>query len=433
MIVITGYLRCSTKKQSSHNGHVSISMQKKTIFKHLVYIGLVEKMSDIVWYVDEGVSGESLDRPGMQKLIKDIEEGRVNIVAAYDFARISRDVIESNMFINLVKKKGVRICCVYDTYNAKTADGRMSANVKFAINQYEREKDVERTNDGLLALVEVHHRYPSAIVPFGYKLVDKNIFINENADLVKNSFYMIEDGYSVDEVRDYLNSIQNEQFFNNERISRLLRNIKYSGFLLYKDNIYCDIVPKIIEPKIQAHVIELLDMRRRTYHFDEYLLRDLVYCKECDRKMYSVFGTSRNGNKYFYYRCSKCGKYYPQKRLESQLFTMNLKDDNDNRYKINTKQNIINLKRNMKDLNDKMLSGFIDKDTYNEMKKRYEKKIRVLESMLPGAKTRTLTSDMSKVERIEFYQRNFYKVIVSCKEKEIDEVQYLHIRKRKKG
>lgn len=67
------------------------------------------------------------------------------------------------------------------------------------------------------------------------------------------------------------------------------------------------------------------------------------------------------------------------------------------------------------------------------MKKRYEKKIRVLESMLPGAKTRTLTSDMSKVERIEFYQRNFYKVIVSCKEKEIDEVQYLHIRKRKKG
>ena len=47
MIKIGGYLRCSTKKQSSHNGHVSIAMQKKTVFKYLLLIGLVEKMSDI--------------------------------------------------------------------------------------------------------------------------------------------------------------------------------------------------------------------------------------------------------------------------------------------------------------------------------------------------------------------------------------------------
>ena len=52
MIKIGGYLRCSTKKQSSHNGHVSIAMQKKTVYKYLLLIGLVEKMSDIAWYIE---------------------------------------------------------------------------------------------------------------------------------------------------------------------------------------------------------------------------------------------------------------------------------------------------------------------------------------------------------------------------------------------
>lgn len=140
MIKIGGYLRCSTKKQSSHNGHVSIAMQKKTVYKYLLLIGLVEKMSDIAWYIDEGISGESLDRPDMKRLVNDIKCGRINIVATYDFARISRDVIESNLFTNLVNQYGVRVVCVYDTYNGKTADGRMTANVKFAVNQYERER-----------------------------------------------------------------------------------------------------------------------------------------------------------------------------------------------------------------------------------------------------------------------------------------------------
>ena len=108
----------------------------------------------------------------MKRQVNDIICGRINIVAKYDFARISRDVIESNLFTNLVNQYGVRVVCVYDTYNGKTADGRMTANVKFAVNQYEREKDVERTNDGLLSLVEAHHRYPSAIVPYGFKLED---------------------------------------------------------------------------------------------------------------------------------------------------------------------------------------------------------------------------------------------------------------------
>ena len=321
MIKIGGYLRCSTKKQSSHNGHVSIAMQKKTVYKYLLLIGLVEKMSDIAWYIDEGISGESLDRPDMKRLVNDIKCGRINIVATYDFARISRDVIESNLFTNLVNQYGVRVVCVYDTYNGKTADGRMTANVKFAVNQYEREKDVERTNDGLLSLVEVHHRYPSAIVPYGFKLEDKNIYLKEEtAAYVKDAFNMIEDGFSLDDVREYLNTVQTEEHFTNDRISRTLRNIKYSGFLLYKDTLYCDIVPKVVEPSVQAHVIEILDKQRRSVHDASYLLTGLVYCKKCEKRMINVFGTSRNGNRYFYYKCTKCGKYFPQIKLEKLLF-----------------------------------------------------------------------------------------------------------------
>ena len=113
---------------------------------------------------------------------------------------------------------------------------------------------------------------------------------------------MIEDGFSLDDVREYLNTVQTEEHFTNDRISRTLRNIKYSGFLLYKDTLYCDIVPKVVEPSVQAHVIEILDKQRRSVHDESYLLTGLVYCKKCEKRMINVFGTSRNGNRYFYYK-----------------------------------------------------------------------------------------------------------------------------------
>lgn len=431
MIKIGGYLRCSTKKQSSHNGHVSIAMQKKTVYKYLLLIGLVEKMSDIAWYIDEGISGESLDRPDMKRLVNDIKCGRINIVATYDFARISRDVIESNLFTNLVNQYGVRVVCVYDTYNGKTADGRMTANVKFAVNQYEREKDVERTNDGLLSLVEVHHRYPSAIVPYGFKLEDKNIYLKEEtAAYVKDAFNMIEDGFSLDDVREYLNTVQTEEHFTNDRISRTLRNIKYSGFLLYKDTLYCDIVPKVVEPSVQAHVIEILDKQRRSVHDESYLLTGLVYCKKCEKRMINVFGTSRNGNRYFYYKCTKCGKYFPQIKLEKLLFEMNLKDLQEKRSKINVSKNIQNLDKRMKTLNDELLGGFIDMVLYKELRDQYTKKKEILEKLLPKKQITTLTAEMSDFERLQFYHMNFDRIIVDCEEKEVVELIYLHKEKK---
>ena len=111
MIKIGGYLRCSTKKQSSHNGHVSIAMQKKTVYKYLLLIGLVEKMSDIAWYIDEGISGESLDRPDMKRLVNDIKCGRINIVANHV---VAEDVILKNhvceqldLFTDYAEKKKI--------------------------------------------------------------------------------------------------------------------------------------------------------------------------------------------------------------------------------------------------------------------------------------------------------------------------------------
>ena len=80
--------------------------------------------------------------------------------------------------------------------------------------------------------------------------------IKTEEDKKKNSLYPV-----AERLREYLNTVQTEEHFTNDRISRTLRNIKYSGFLLYKDTLYCDIVPKVVEPSVQAHVIEIWDKK----------------------------------------------------------------------------------------------------------------------------------------------------------------------------
>ena len=52
---------------------------------------------------------------------------------------------------------------------------------------------------------------------------------------------------------------------------------------------YCEIVPKVVEPSVQAHVIEILDKQRRSVHDESYLLTGLVYCMKCGKRMIKIY------------------------------------------------------------------------------------------------------------------------------------------------
>lgn len=423
---IGGYLRCSTDKQSARNGHVSIEMQKKCVYERLLLIGLIESKSEIIWYIDEGVSGESLNRPKMTKLINDIKNEKLNLVVAYDLARISRDLVESTMFTRLLEENSVKLICVYDTYNASTAGGRLEANIKFVFNQYEREKTIERTNDGLVTIVENKRRYPcGGNVLYGYKNKDKELIIDQDkAKHVKKMFDYLYNGFSIDFARNYMNNIQKEKYFSNATINYMIHNIKYSGFLKYKGLLYADIIPKIIEPKIQAKVIEKVDEINRMHHTESYILKGVVYCSECGTMLTCTHGTSKTGEKHYYYKCRKCKSSVSQKKLENQLCDMKIKNRVILKYNKDVRNHIKYLKNRKKEINDRYIENFINDNTYIDLINDVDKKIANLSLHKEIKKGLILTDTMDFADRRQFYMLNFDKLYINLSNKEIDRIEY---------
>ena len=97
------YLRVSTEAQTEKYG---LDMQKQKILDYCDKEGIIIDK----WYIDGGYSGSKLDRPEIQELLHDAEEGQIAKVFIYKLDRVSRDVIDTlNLLYRLLPKYGVQI------------------------------------------------------------------------------------------------------------------------------------------------------------------------------------------------------------------------------------------------------------------------------------------------------------------------------------
>lgn len=70
-------------------------------------------------YADDGYSGTNFDRPQWQRMIEDIEAGRVNLVITKDLSRLGRDYIAAGRYTEIYfPAKGVRYIAVNDGYDS---------------------------------------------------------------------------------------------------------------------------------------------------------------------------------------------------------------------------------------------------------------------------------------------------------------------------
>lgn len=86
------YLRVGNSSQLNH-----IDIQKNVVNR---FVKCKFKSSFIEYYIDDSYSGRSFNRPGMVKLINDIENNKVDIIVVNDYSRISKNLIELYNFIN---------------------------------------------------------------------------------------------------------------------------------------------------------------------------------------------------------------------------------------------------------------------------------------------------------------------------------------------
>ncbi|HEV7253604.1 MAG TPA: recombinase family protein [Mesorhizobium sp.] len=139
-------------------------------------------------YDDGGVSGGTLERPALQRLLRDVEHGLVDVVVVYKIDRLSRSLSDFSKLVDLFDVHQVTFVSVTQSFNTTTSMGRLTLNILLSFAQFEREVIGERIRDKFAASRK-KGMWMGGTVPLGYRVENRKLVIHaEEAALVRSIF-----------------------------------------------------------------------------------------------------------------------------------------------------------------------------------------------------------------------------------------------------
>lgn len=166
-----GYARVSTAGQAEEG--VSMSAQAAAITSYCETYGL-----DLVEIIeDAGQSAKTLRRPGMERLLALVHEGRVEAVIVYKMDRAFRSSIDALTTMRDLQALNIEFHSVMEQLNTSTAIGRFVASIISSIAELERAQTGERTAFALAHIKDKNGgRQINGMPPYGYKWKDGQLF-----------------------------------------------------------------------------------------------------------------------------------------------------------------------------------------------------------------------------------------------------------------
>ena len=139
-------------------------------------------------YDDGGFSGGTLERPALQQLLADIEEGLVDVVVVYKIDRLSRSLMDFSKLVEVFDRAGVTFVSVTQSFNTTTSMGRLTLNILLSFAQFEREVIAERVRDKIRASRQ-KGMWMGGSVPLGYVVQNRKLVVHEpDAAVVRSMF-----------------------------------------------------------------------------------------------------------------------------------------------------------------------------------------------------------------------------------------------------
>jgi site-specific DNA recombinase len=334
---VWGYLRCSTEDQARRTAFSTVDAQEELIRQYVQ-----RKAADgLDWRIvrmvkDEGFSGEGTKRPGLERLMKAVDAGVVDVVIVYRLDRISRSVADFARMWERFEAAGVDFISTVEAYDSTTAMGRAMLMTSMVWAQLERETIGERTRDKMHAQA-ARGDYLGGSLPFGITLDDQKRRTPhpEYVPVIREAFRLADHRRSIAAVADFLNAATPSlPLLNGDREPRVwtvqtarlfLDQPLYKGVFVF--NRYGgrkrsgrrpqlvttveDALPAIVSPDVWERVNGWLRQRAgmASRHCGpyRYLLRGKVFCGSCQ----SAMSPSSPGGKkaeFKYYRCARAGK-----------------------------------------------------------------------------------------------------------------------------
>jgi len=286
--------------------------------KHEGWVALSDR------YDDGGFTGGNTERPGLRRLMADIEAGRIDCVIVYKVDRLSRSLLDFARLMDTFDKYGVRFVAVTQQLDTRSSLGRLSLNVLLSFAQFEREIIAERTRDKISA-ARRKGKWTGGSPVLGYDVDPRGGRLVVNADeatRVRAIFDLYLEHRSVIEVVRAVNmrGWTTKQWTTKEGrehagrptgksdIYKILTNVVYTGQVNHKGTIYPGEHPGIIDPATFQIVNERLIHNgitggkevRNKYGA---LLRGLLHCDACGTAMHHTY-TVKGVRRYRYYVCS---------------------------------------------------------------------------------------------------------------------------------
>ncbi|QNE47566.1 recombinase family protein [Glaciihabitans sp. INWT7] len=148
MTTMLGYLRVSTEEQA-HSG-LGLEAQRDTIQRYADAHGW-----DVVWYMDEGLSAKSLDRPQLQAALTRLhvipKRRDVDGIVVAKLDRLSRSVHDFSGILKLAAARKWAVVAIDLGVDTSTPTGKLVANVMMSVAEWEREVIGERTSVAMQA------------------------------------------------------------------------------------------------------------------------------------------------------------------------------------------------------------------------------------------------------------------------------------------
>lgn len=231
-----GYIRVSTEEQAK-NGF-GIEIQKEKIMQYCK----LHDLDNLEFYVDEGYSGWSLQRPAMQRLLTDVRNGLIRRVVVYKSDRISRHLKELLYLIeDIFEPNGVEFISVTENFDTGTAQGKLFLQMLGSFAEFERNMIKERTYNGRIQKAKQCTANEIAVgkIPYGYKKVGDQIVVDEyESTIVRTIFELRSNGLSLREIANILNSkgyrTRQNGKWHASTVRYILENAKYYGRQEYK-------------------------------------------------------------------------------------------------------------------------------------------------------------------------------------------------------
>jgi DNA invertase Pin-like site-specific DNA recombinase len=259
-------------------------------------------------YDDGGVSGGTLDRPALKRLLADIEAGLVDVVVVYKIDRLSRSLMDFARLVQTFDQHDVTFVSVTQSFNTTTSMGRLTLNILLSFAQFEREVIGERVRDKIAAS-RARGMWMGGPVPLGYRVENRKLVVDDaGAATVRRVFEGFAELGSATRLLPILRAeglvTKTGRPFDKGAVYKLLVNRTYLGEAVHKGQSYpgehAAIIPRDLWDRVHAILAESPRARAaKSRQQAPALLRGLLVGP--DGRAMSPTHTRKKGRLYRYY------------------------------------------------------------------------------------------------------------------------------------